>query len=40
MQITGTPLCFWLFKSPINVNHTSSKKNKVPDEKSPLPIAS
>jgi hypothetical protein len=31
MQITGTPACFWLFTSPLNVNHTSSNKNKAPD---------
>jgi len=28
MQITGTPASFWLFTSPFNVNHTSSKKTK------------
>jgi hypothetical protein len=33
MQITGTPAYFWLFTSPLNVNHTSSNKNKVPDGK-------
>jgi hypothetical protein len=35
MQITGTPACFGLFTSALNVNHTSSNKNKVQDEKKP-----